>query len=182
MSISLYNIKEWLPFAFILLGLLLALIAFRNKSEKKHDQQSLALLQDFAASLHEHDLEHWKELQHGTRAAAAVPPGHFMNRLGKVVPLVSLWSAGSDEHTAIQRMAESLEKTSADMLAREVDLKLMWFEIGQLLETMHGWLQQIPGVEQDATFLDEQYPAIRQLFAKHAHRFNKWPYQDYLRR
>jgi hypothetical protein len=182
MSISLYNYKEWLPFAFILLGLVLALIAFRNKSEKQHDQQSLVLLQAFAASLHEHDLEHWKEICNGTHGKVSAPPGFYVNRLGKVVQLVGLWTAGNEDHSSIQRIAEGLEKVCADMLVSEVDIKLMWFEIGQLLEAMHGWLKSIPGVQDDQSFLDEQYPAIKKVFEKYGHRFNKWPYQDYVKR
>lgn len=182
MTISLSNYKEWLPFAFIIVGAVLALIASLVPHGKQRRQKSLKLLATFRASLHEHDVDHWKEIFHGTREAASAPAGCFINRLGKPVPLESMWTAGSDDHTAIQRMAECLEKICAEMLTDSADSKMIWYEIGQLMETMHDWLEEIPGVQRDLTFLEEQYPSIKQVFDKFGHRFNKWPYRVYAKR
>lgn len=179
MTISISNYKEWLPFAFIIVGVLLALIAPFLPPNKQRREKAEKALAAFRASLHEQDLEHWKELYHGTHGAASVPPGHFIDRLGKSVPLVSLWTAGSEDHTAIQRMADNLEIICAEMLAHTVDIKLMWSEVGQLMEAMHGWLEDIPGVQQDLTFLQEQYPSLQQVFKKYGQRFRKWPYRVY---
>jgi hypothetical protein len=182
MTISLSNYKEWLPFAFIIVGVVLALFAAILPQGKQRREKTLQTLEDFRASLHEHDLEHWKEIYHGTRKAAAVPAGHFLNRLGKTVPLVSMWTAGNEDHTAIQRMADSLETVCAAMLAHTMDIKLMWSEVGQLMEAMHDWLEDIPGVQQDLTFLEEQYPSLKQVFEKYGHRFKKWPCRVYAKR
>jgi hypothetical protein len=182
MNISLSNSREWLPFAFIIVGGVLALIAPFLKSGKHRSNKTMQLLATFRASLHEHDIEHWKEIYHGTREAASAPVGHFISRLGKPVPLVSMWTAGSDDHTAIQRMAESLETVCAEMLAHTVDIKMIWSEIGQLMEAMHDWLEDIPGVQQDSTFLEEQYPSLKQVFEKYGNRFKKWPYRVYAKR
>jgi hypothetical protein len=182
MTISLSNYKEWLPFAFIIVGTVLALISLLLPRGKQRRQNTLKLLATFRASLHEHDVDHWKEIFHGTREAASAPAGYFINRLGKPVPLESMWTAGNDDHTAIQRMAECLEKICAEMLTDTADSKMIWYEIGQLMETMHGWLEEIPGVQRDLTFLEEQYPSIKQVFEKFGHRFNKWPFRVYAKR
>jgi hypothetical protein len=47
---------------------------------------------------------------------------------------------------------------------------------------MHDWLQDIPGVQQDLTFLEEQYPSLKQVFEKYGNRFKKWPYHVYAKR
>lgn len=182
MTLSLSNSREWLPFAFIIVGGGLALIAPFLKSGKQRINNTVQSLANFNASLHANDIEHWKEIYHGTRVAASAPPGHFINRIGKPVPLVSMWTAGSDEHTAIQRMAESLETVCTEMLAHTVDIQMIWSEIGQLMEAMHDWLQDIPGVQQDLTFLEEQYPNLRQVFEKYGNQFKKWPYRIYATR
>lgn len=182
MSLSLSNYKEWLPFAIIIVGLALALISPFLKYGNQSRQRARQLLNAFGASLQAHDLEHWKEVYLGTREAALAPAGHFINRSGKPVPLDTMWAAVSDDHTAIQRMAECLEKACAKMLTEEVDIKMMWYEIGQLMEAMHGWLEDIPGAEQDLTFLEEQYPSIKLIFEKHSHRFKKWPYHVFAQR
>jgi hypothetical protein len=182
MNISLGNFREWFPFALIIVGVLLALFAPFLKPGKQRRNKTMKLLASFRASLHEHDIDHWKEIYHGTRKAASAPAGHFISRVGKPVPLVSMWTAGSDEHTAIQRMAESLETVCVEMLAHTVDIKMIWYEIGQLMEAMHDWLEDIPGVQQDLTFLEEQYPSLKQVFEKYGKRFNKWPCRVYASR
>lgn len=182
MTLSLSNYKEWLPFAIIAVGVLLALIAPLLPHNKQRREKSMKLLAKFRASLHDHDLEHWKELYSGTRRAAAAPAGHFINLQGKVVPLDSMWTSGNDDHTAIQRMAECMEKLCAEMLTHTVDIKMVWYEIGQLMQAMYEWLGHIPGVQQDSTFLEEQYPALKQVFEKYDHLFNKWPCRAYVKR
>lgn len=182
MNISLGNFREWLPFVFIIGGGALVLIAQFMKPVSQRSKKTMQLLANFKASLHEHDIEHWKEIFHGTREGALAPAGHFMNRIGKPVPLVSMWVTGSDEHSAIQRMAESMEIVCADILAHTVEVEIIWSEIGQLMEAMHDWLQDIPGVQEDATFLDEQYPFLKQVFDKYANRFKKWPCRSYSQR
>jgi len=177
MTISLSNYQEWLPFAFILVGVALALIAPMLPHNKQRHEKTLKLLEKFKTSMHDHDLEHWKEIYRGTREAAAAPAGHFIDLNGNSVPLDSMWTAGNDDHTAIQRMAECMEKLCAEMLTQSVDVKMLWYEIGHLMEAMHEWLESFPGVQQDLTFLEEQYPSIKQVFDKYGHRFNKWPYR-----
>jgi hypothetical protein len=179
MSITLGNYRDWLPFAFIAAGIALALLTPFLPHNKERRQKTMKLIETFRASLHSHDMEHWKEVYAGTRESALAPAGYFMNRLGKPERLDSMWTTGDDDHTAIQRMAECMEKACAEMLSNKLDVKLMWTEIGQLMEGMYAWLQAIPGVQKDLTFLDEAYPSIKQTFQKYGHRFQKWPYRLY---
>ena len=179
MSISLKNFEEWLPYAFIAGGVVLALITPFLPHIKQRREKTEHLLETFRASLHSHDMEHWKEVYAGTREGVFAPAGHFMNRLGKPVPLDTMWTTGDDDHTAIQRMAECMEKACTEILTHEVDIKMIWTEIGQLMEGMHAWLHAIPGMREDMTFLDEEYPSIKQVFEKYGHRFQKWPYRLY---
>lgn len=180
MDISLSNYKEWLPFAIIAAGVVLALIAPLLPHNRQRREKTMELLAKFKASMHAHDLAHWKEIYLGTRKAVAVPAGHFIDQKGKVVPLETMWTAGNDDHTAIQRMAECMEKLCADMLEKPVDSKMVWYEIGQLMQAMQEWLASFPGVQRDLTFLEEQYPSIKQVFDKYSHRFEKWPYRAYV--
>lgn len=182
MTLSLTNFMEWFPFVFIIVGVVLALVALSRRPDNQRSDKTGQLLASFRASLHEQDWEHWKEIYHGTREAASAPAGHFISRIGKPVPLVSMWVGDSEEHTAIQRMAENLEIVCAEMLLHTVDVKMIWSEIGQLMEAMHGWLEGIPGMQQDSTFLEEQYPFLTQVFDKYGHQFKKWPYRVYAKR
>lgn len=179
MTLTLSNFREWFPFVIIFVGVALALIALYLKPGKQRSNQTMQFLTSFRASLHEHDIERWKEIYHGTRKAAVAPTGHFISRSGKPVPLVSMWADDSEYHTVIPRMAERLERVCVEMLAHTVDIEMIWSEIGQLMETMHDWLEDIPGVQQDSTFLEEQYPFLKQVFEKYGNRFKKLPYRNY---
>jgi len=182
MSTTHINYWEWFPFAFIIVGVILMLIAPILPHNKQRREKSMKLLSTFRTSLHEHDMNHWKVIYFGTRESASAPAGHFMSVERKPVPLDTMWTTGNDDHTAVQRMAEYLEILCTEMLTHTVDIKMMWYEIGQLLDSMHAWLEEIPGVQKDLTFLEEQYPSIKQVFEKYGHRFKRWPYRIYAER
>jgi hypothetical protein len=179
MSLSLSSFKEWLPFAFIIVGIGLALIAPFVKSGLKRRARTRQLLENFVASLHNQDIAYWSEIYHGRREAASAPAGYFINRLGKPESLASMFVGDGEEHTAIQRMAEGLETVCTEMLAHSVDNKVIWAEIGQLMESLHDWLQDIPGVQQDVSFLQEQYPSLKLIFEQYGSHFKSWPCRDY---
>jgi hypothetical protein len=180
MNISLSNLHEYLPFVFIIVGVLLVLLTPFLKSGKNRQKKTMQLLSNFNGALHEHDIAHWKEIYRGTREGALAPAGHFINHLGKPVPLVSMWTSGSDEHIAIQRMAENVEVICVAVSANTVDVKMIWTEIGQLMEALHDWLEDIPGVQEDMSFLEEQYPYLRRVFIKYGARFKQWPCRSYV--
>lgn len=182
MTLSFSNFMEWFPFAFIIVGGALALLTPFLKSGNQRRDKTTQLLATFTASLHKNDIELWKEIYHGTREAASAPAGYFISRIGKPVPLVSMWADDSENNRAIQRLAESLETVCAEILAHTVDSKIVCAEIGQLMETMHDWLESIPGMQQDLSFLEEQYPALKQVFEKYGSGFKKWPCRVYAKR
>lgn len=173
-------IKEWIPFVFLGVGGILAIFGLIQRSRQR-ESKTLMLLKNFRGSLHAHDLAHWKELYLGTSDIAAPPAGHFIDRDGHVVALDSMWTAGSEDHTAIQRMAESIEKTCVEILKETADTKAIWYELGQLMTAMHRWLSDIQGVSEELTFLDEQYPSLKVVFKKHEHDFKNWPYHLYIK-
>lgn len=179
MTSSLSNLKEWLPFVFIIIGGVLALIAPFVKTGIKRSARTRQLLENFVASLHKQDIVYWSEIYHGRREAASAPAGYFINRLGKPESLASMFVGDGEEHTAIQRMAEGLETVCTQMLVHPVDVKAVWAEIGQLMDAMHDWLQDIPGVQQDISFLQEQYPSLKLIFEKYGSSFKSWPCRDY---
>lgn len=171
-------LRECLPFAIVLAGIILALFgAYQFTTQRREKAQKL--LEKFKGTLHAHDLAHWHELFAGTSESVFAPAGHFIGHEGKPVPLDSMWTAGSEDHTAIQRMAENFEKICQEILTETVDIKMVWFEIGHLMSEMHKWLGDIQGVSEERTFLEEQYPSIKEVFEKYQHEFKKWPYRSF---
>lgn len=182
MDIALSNYREWLPFAIIALGVFLAMISPFMPHKREHHQKAMKKVAVFRSSLQPHDIEHWKELYRGTGDKIDPPRGHFIDAEGKPTRLDSMWTAGGEDHTSIQRIADSLEKLCADFPVDTSEVKVVWYEVGQLLESMHDWLQQIQGVQEGSTFLEEQFPHIREIYVKFGGKFKRWPHRIYAKR
>ena len=181
-ELALSNYREWLPFAIIALGVLLAMISPFMPHKREHHQKAMKKVSGFRSALQSHDIEHWKELYKGTGDKIDPPKGYFIDGEGKPTRLDSMWTAGGEDHTSIQRIAESLEKLCGDFPADSYEVKVVWYEIGQLLSSMHEWLQQIEGVQENSSFLEEQYPNIYKIYAKYQPKFKRWPYRIYAKR
>lgn len=179
MATLLALIKEWIPFVFLGVGGILAVFGYFQQKSRRNAKTSMVLM-NFKNSTHAHDLAHWKEIYLGTSEFVSVSPGYFVDQTGQTVPLDSMWTAGSDDHTAIQRMAENFEKICAEILKETLDTKAVWYEVGQLMTAVHRWLGEIQGVSEELTFLEEQYPSIKAVFEKHAHDFKRWPHRLYI--
>ena len=115
-------IKEWIPFAFLGVGAILSVFGFFQMKRMVQDN-TLKILNNFKVSLQAHDLSNWKELYLGTSDAASPPAGYFLNQTGQFVALDTMWTAGNTDHTAVQRMAESLEKVCVEILKPGVNIK-----------------------------------------------------------
>jgi hypothetical protein len=175
MSPSFTEIREWFQFSFVVVGGTIALSAYFQNQRQRRLENALKLLALFKDSLRENDLEHWKALFVGTCEPASAPPGHFISRDGRVVPLDVMWSEGSEDDDAIQRMAESFEIICYEILSETVEARIVWFEIGQLMSEMHKWLTHVDAPEKNGQFLARHYPSIKEVFEKYAGKFEKWP-------
>ena len=169
------EIREWLQFVFVAIGGTIALSAYFQNQRQRRLENALKLLALFKESLRENDLEHWKDLFVGTCEPASAPPGHFINRDGRVVPLDVMWSEGSEDDDAIQRMAESFEIICYEILSGTVEVRIVWFEIGQLMSEMHKWLNDVDGPNKEGLFLARRYPSIKKVFEKYKGKFKEWP-------
>jgi hypothetical protein len=169
------EIREWLQFAFVILGGTIALRAYFQNQRQRKLENALKMLNLFKESLRKNDLDHWKELYIGTCEPASAPQGHFISRHGHALPLDIMWSEGSEDDDAIQRMAESFEIICYEILSGTVEARIVWFEIGQLMSEMHKWLNDVDGPSKSASFLAQYYPSIKKVFEKYDKKFKNWP-------
>ena len=175
MSPTYTEIREWLQFGFVVTGGTLALLVYLQNQKQQRLENALKLLTLFKESLRENDLTHWKELYIGTCEPATAPKGHFISCDGNPVPLDVMWSEGSEDDDAIQRMAESFEIICYEILSGTVEARIIWFEIGQLMSEMHKWLLAIDWQNKDKAFIDQHYPSMKKVFYKYRREFKKWP-------
>jgi hypothetical protein len=170
-------IREWLQFGFVIVGGTIALVAFLQNQRQRKLENALKLVALFKDSLREHDLDHWHKLLVATCEPAGAQPGYFRSESGDLLPLDTMFSEGSEDDDAIQRIAQNLEIICYEINSRTVEPRIVWFELGQLMSTMHQWLTEIRGLKGKRTFLEEQFPAINRSFKKYGKRFQTWPYR-----
>ncbi len=177
MIFSYTEIREWLQFGFVVIGGMIALFAYFQNQRQRRLENALKLLTLFKESLRENDLAHWKELYIGTCEPASAPQGHFISYEGLAVPLGTMWSEGSEDDNAIQRMAESFEIICFEILSGTVEARIVWFEIGQLMSEMHKWLNNVEPLYPEKTFIEQYYPSTKKVFNKYKKEFKKWPFR-----
>jgi hypothetical protein len=72
---------------------------------------------------------------------------------------------------AIRRIAEQLDFIGYQSLYGNVDIKIIYFELGQLMDTLYQWL----GVDN----LYDRYPSFSQMYKLNQRKFENWFQKSY---
>ncbi|OGQ80817.1 MAG: hypothetical protein A3F90_09740 [Deltaproteobacteria bacterium RIFCSPLOWO2_12_FULL_60_19] len=176
---DLKEIREWAQFAFLIVGGTLGLVAFFQNLRQRRLENALKLVSSFRDSLREGDLAHWEELFHASSEPTGAKPGHYVAEHGGQHSISEYFSEGSGDGYAISRMAQNLEIICHEICEMTVDARIVWFELGQLLNTMHEWLSHIPGHSGKASLLESAFPSMARAFEKHGKKFHRWPTRPY---
>lgn len=170
------EIREWIQLAFIVVGGTIGLFAYLQNIKQRRLENALKVIALFKESLQDGDMDAWQELFHASSEPAGAKPGHYVYGSSQI-PIANYFSEGSHDGGAISRMAESLEIVCYEVRKKTIDVRYVWFELGQLLHTMHSWLSTIE--RRNGKLLDE-YPNIKKVFHQYRTDFTKWPKRIYV--
>lgn len=173
------EIREWIQLAFVIVGGTIALFAFFQNIKQRKLENSLKLVALFKEQLRPNDLVYWDELFRSSCELASPPRGHFAHKDGGYRPIGDYFSEGSGDENAISRMAQNLEIICHELCRGTADVRFVYYELGQLLTTMHGWLESIEMGSEGKSLLDLFYPSIKRICEKHKKDFVKWPSRVY---
>ena len=81
-------------------------------------------------------------------------------------PFSELFSEFSPDDGAIQRIAELFDLISFQILNQTVDERLIYFELGQLMDTVQLWVSFIDNPYTNKSFLQEHFPSFFKLYKK----------------
>lgn len=177
MTISINNVREWLQLIFLVIGGSIALVAFFQNQRQRKLENALKMVTQFKEALRENDLMHWRKLFIASSELAGGGNGFFRNESGDLMPLDVMFSEGSEDDDAIQRMAQNLEIICFEINAKTIEPRIIWYELGQLMQIMHQWLSEMDGIEPRSSFLETQYPAMTKTFKRYGKRFGTWPHR-----
>ncbi|WP_009634041.1 hypothetical protein [Synechocystis sp. PCC 7509] len=163
------ELRNWITLFFAVSGGCIVIWTYLGNRKQRRLENSFRLVVMFRESLHEKDIEAWKTIFHATSEPAGAKRGYLVEFVdGKRLqrPLSDLFSEGSPDNGAVERMAEFFELISREALNDTFELRLVYFQLGQLMDTIHLWLTTIDNHYGKVTFLEEHYPHFDRLYKK----------------
>ena len=152
------EVREWIQLIFVIVGGTIALFAYFQNLRQRKLENSLKLVALFKDQLRPNDFVYWD---------------------GGYRPISDYFSEGSGDENAISRMAQNLEIICHELCIGTADVRFVYYELGQLLITMHGWLESIDMGSDGKSLLDQFYPSIKRICERHNKDFTKWPSRVY---
>ena len=166
----LAEIRNWLTLCSAIVGGSITIRSYLNTQKQRRLENSFRLLTLFNESLHEGDLKAWIEIFHATSEPAGAEDGFLIWSpivgLREQRPLSDLFSEGPPDNGAIERMAELFDLISFEALNNTIEFRIIYFNLGQLMDSVHLWLTKIDSLYEKGIFIEENYPNFARLYKK----------------
>lgn len=171
------EIREWIQLAFVILGGVLAYRTFNQNMRQRRVENALKFIALFHEGLHENDLDDWDHLFHSATELAGAKPDQYIDDEGNAQSIGDYFKEGAPT-SAIARMAQSLDIVCHQVMTKSADAQTVYYELGQLLKTMHYWLGHTPSYPPHKTILDA-FPSLKEFFSKFKPETSSWPHRVY---
>lgn len=169
------EVRQWVQFLFVAAGGVVALLAYYQNLRQRRVENALKFIQLFRDGLDPEDMSHWNVLFKSTSEPSGARHGRYLQELtNDQRPLSDYFSEGAPDQHAIARMAESLNVVCHQVMDGSADARIVYYELGQLLESMHGWLRSVPGYFPN-TLLSDSYPSIGAFLGRYHLAKKSWP-------
>ncbi len=178
MTFDLKDMREWISFILLVIGGSIALRTFILNQRQRKLENSFRLIELFNRSLRDDDLSNWHKIFITSSELAGAKYGHFLDEKKNQRPFADLFSEGNyHDQGAIERICELFNLVGYEYLRGTIDLRVIYFEFGQLLHTVHDWVSSIETGGQTSVFLSSRYPYFHQMFQKNIKVFPKLPFR-----
>ena len=179
LMIMLKDLREWVQLGFVIVGGVVALVALFQNLRQRRVENALKFIALFRDALKDDDLKHWNDLFKSASELAGSKPGYYLRGAEKFSPITDYFSEGSSDKYAIARMASALDMVCHQVNSGAADAKTIYYELGQLLRSMHFWLSSSKSTKQDISLLDDAYPSIAEFFKRFTPEKTSWPSRVY---
>lgn len=177
--LALKEIREWVQFLLLLIGGTITLRTYVGNQRQRRLENSLRLIDLFQKSLQPSDLEEWKKIFLSSSEPTGVRVGYFWDDQNQERPFADLFSEGAPDNGAIARIAEQFELISYEVLDKTVNLRLIYFNLGQLMDTTYSWLQMIENPSNSSSFISKYFPYFGKMYRENRKKFKSWPRKTY---
>lgn len=172
-TISPTEIREWIKFAIIVIGGIIALRTYIVSQRQRRLENSLRLIDVMFSNLRPEDIGEWQRIFMASSEPSGAKPGYFFDRSGHETIFDSLFSEGPDDNGAVGRIVEQIDLIAYEALRGTVDVRYLYTRIGQLVDTTYTWFGG------DSSVITEHYPYFKKFYLKHRKSFDKWPSKVY---
>ena len=173
------EIREWTQLVFIVVGGVIAILAFVQNLRQRRVENSLKFIALFRDGLRPGELDRWHELFVSASELAGARHGQYKKEWEHFASIGEYFSDGAPDGHSIARMATALDVVCHQVLSKVADSRTVYYELGQLLESMHDWLSGIANVDGGKSLLEESFPNIREFFIKYKPSKHRWPSRVY---
>lgn len=174
------DIREWIQFIVLIIGGFIAYQTYSGNQRQRRLENSLRLIDLFQTSLQPGDIEEWKKIFLASSELTGVKPGYFLDYQNQERPLADLFSEGAPDKGAINRIAEQFDLISYEILKETVELRHIYFHLGQLMNVIYNWLQVIEHPANNSSFIREEFPYFNKMYTKNKKKFNNWSQKTYI--
>ncbi|GAX35072.1 hypothetical protein [Nodularia sp. NIES-3585] len=186
---------------FIIVGGAIALASYRSQNRQRGIDNSLNSLKMFEKTIQDKDIEIWKTVYSNTYEGMGADLYHFVvfseEDKTNQIPLSHLFiSEGkglyipeskfnfnediSDlELGSIRRIAEQLNLIGYEVLYGNVEVRIIYYELGQIMEIIFKWINEIQDKETKES-VQFMFPYFMKMCRKYNRTMNSLPSKSYV--
>jgi len=200
-SWDLFRLIDFVKNFFIIAGGAIALASYISQNRQRGIDNSFNSLKMFEKTIQDRDIEIWKKVYSNTYESTGAEPYHFVvfseeNKTNQV-PLSHLFiSEGqglyipesklnlneeiSDlELGSIRRIAEQLNFIGYEVLYGNVELRIIYYELGQIMNCICQWINEIQDKNVKAS-VQFMFPYFLKMCRRYQRTMNSLPRKSYV--
>ncbi|MDB9446768.1 hypothetical protein [Anabaena sp. CS-542/02] len=186
---------------FIIVGGAIALASYRGQNRQRAIDNSLNSLKMFEKTIQHKDIEIWKNVYSRTYEGTGADPYHFIvfceDNKTKQIPVCDLFISegkglclaqsklNEDEEIcdlelgSIRLIAEQLNLIGYEVLYGNVELRIIYYELGQIIDIIYKWINEIQDKEVKAS-VQFMFPYFMKMCRKYKRTINSIPSKSYV--
>jgi len=176
--IDFKDVRAWVTFAFLIIGGSIALRTFLINQRQRKLDNSFRMIDLINRSLSQDDISNWQKVFFASSESAGAKHGHFLDEKGNQRPFSDMFSEGNYfDQGAIERFCELFNLVGYEYKKRTIDLRIIYFEFGQYMDTVYGWVTSIDSEVKHSDFVKVHYPSFSQMYQKNLKLFQSLPHK-----
>jgi hypothetical protein len=184
---------------FVVPTLMITFLSYRSQHRQRAIDNSRSLLEVFKESIPEEDREIWREVLFNTYESTGAEPGCFVvyttDDVIEQKPISSLFITEGQglyipqakfnldtdisdlDLSPVRRIAEELNLIGYEILYGNVDLRIIYYEIGQIMDSIYDWIDEVKNKDEN---IESSFPYFIKMYRKYKRKIEKLPQRIYV--